>query len=344
MRNYFFFPLAHDINDSLPLEVTSSNSNTQHRSLPLDNMASPILNNDTNIIHENRSTQTENERKDLSLFSLMCNVPFFNALFYPKITNQSLNKILFYYQTYSSFEPLINLKQKIENDIYVYISSIHFGIMNNIPYIGLNDNNIDNQGTLWDDALIASKNINILVMIGGAGGAYTALFNNFEIYYDLLYQFLSNKKFIKGVDLDIEEDVKLEDVKMLINRLNADFGKDFIITMAPVASSMLYDMPGMGNFIYKSLYTSPEGSLINWYNVQCYEECSFNIYDNIIKNGYSSEKIVLGMLGDNLNSKSIIDIKDEIIKIKTTYPNMGGCILWEYSDSKINPIEWAIYM
>ena len=103
------------------------------------------------------------------------------------------------------------------------------------------------------------------------------MFSNFEVYYDLLYKLLNEKRYIKGIDLDIEEGVKLEDVKMLIKRLNKDFGNDFIITLAPVASSMMYDMPGMGDFVYKELHTSSEGELISWYNVQCYEECSFNV-------------------------------------------------------------------
>ena len=90
-------------------------------------------------------------------------------------------------------------------------------------------------------------------MIGGAGGAYTALFSDFETYYSLLYILLNERRYIVGVDLDIEESVKLDDVKKLITRLNKDFGSTFIITMAPVASSMMYDMPGMCDFIYKDL-------------------------------------------------------------------------------------------
>ena len=179
-------------------------------------------------------------------------------------------------------------------------------------------------------------------MIGGAGGAYTALFSNFEVYYNLLYELLNEKRYIKGVDLDIEESIKLDDIKMLIRRLKKDFGDDFIITLAPVASSVMYDMPSMGGFIYKDLNSSPEGGLISWYNVQCYEECSFEIYNSIINNGYTPSKIVIGMLGDSFDSLSFIPVMEEINKIKTKYPNMAGCILWEYGDTHINPIEWGI--
>ena len=69
-----------------------------------------------------------------------------------------------------------------------------------------------------------------------------------------------------GVDLDIEENVSLDNVKMLINRLNLDFGSNFIISMAPLAISLTEDTPGMGGFVYKDLYNSKEGKLITYFN------------------------------------------------------------------------------
>lgn len=237
MRNYLFYPLAdEDIDNVSPLNInTSTTTSTQ---------TSPI-----------NKIQSENK---ISSLSMIYNIPFFNTLFYPsifstkKIHSIGTQKILFYYQTFSSLDTIINLKCKTNADIYVYISSVHFGLENKTPYIGINNNPVNQQGTLWDDALKANENgINIMLMLGGAGGAYTTMFSNFEVYYDLLYKLLNEKRYIKGIDLDIEEGVKLEDVKMLIKRLNKDFGNDFIITLAPVASSMMYDMPGMGDFVYK---------------------------------------------------------------------------------------------
>ena len=54
----------------------------------------------------------------------------------------------------------------------------------------------------------------------------------------MLKNLLESKSFIKGVDLDIEEEVTMQQVKMLIRRLKEDFGQDFILTMAPVSSAM----------------------------------------------------------------------------------------------------------
>jgi hypothetical protein len=253
-------------------------------------------------------------------------------------------KLLYYYQTMSSMDSLIALKNKTFANIYIYISSIHFELnKNKEPTIYINNDTPDNQGELWNDADLAHENgINILFMIGGAGGAYTNLFSDFEAYYKLLYDLLNSKRYIKGVDLDIEETVTIENVKMLITRLKKDFGTDFIVTMAPVASSLTEDTPGMGSFVYKDLFYSEEGKLINWFNVQSYGDYSFEVYNAIVNNGYSPDKIVFGMLGDEYDSNTISNASKEVVKIKTKYPTMGGCILWEYGDTKINPIEWGV--
>ena len=359
MRNYLFYPFQDsNLDDVPPLSVNTTENITHSTSV---------------------STQTSPDRcPKRNIYTGIYNIPFFNSLLFPNIfggdtsgndtsgvdtsSNETspvettpvetspvetspveTTKILFYYQTFSSLDSIINLKLKTDSDIYVYISSVHFGILNKEPYIGINDNPTNKQGSLWDDALKAHENnVNIMLMIGGAGGAYTALFSNFEVYYNLLYELLNEKRYIKGVDLDIEESIKLDDIKMLIRRLKKDFGDDFIITLAPVASSVMYDMPSMGGFIYKDLNSSPEGGLISWYNVQCYEECSFEIYNSMVNNGYTPSKIVIGMLGDSFDSLSFIPVMEEINKIKTKYPNMAGCILWEYGDTHINPIEWGI--
>ena len=44
--------------------------------------------------------------------------------------------------------------------------------------------------------------------------------------------------------------------------------------MAPVQSSLEEDAPGMGGFIYKDLWLSPEGSLIDYFNGQFYGDFS----------------------------------------------------------------------
>ena len=250
----------------------------------------------------------------------------------------SSDKLVLYYQTFSNLNRLINLNQK---NIYIYVSSLHFGTNpNGSFYIHLNDSSPYIQKDLWDDLKKASDaGINILLMLGGAGGAYTTLFQDYEICYQLLKDLIKKYPFIKGIDLDVEEYVSLENIKHLILDLKNDFGDDFIITLAPVQYSLETDSPGMGGFIYKDLYLSEVGKYINWFNVQAYNDYSYAGFSTIVKNGYPSEKIVFGMLGDNVENFNIY--LQEIKKIKDNYSNVSGIMMWEYGDTAINPITWV---
>ena len=78
----------------------------------------------------------------------------------------------------------------------------------------------------------------------------------------------------------------------------------------------------MGGFIYKDLYHSPEGSQIDYFNVQSYGSYSLQVYQDIINNGYPPEKIVMGMIyGQNL---------DSIVKQLKLIKNKNILISWEY--------------
>ena len=131
-------------------------------------------------------------------------------------------KIIIYYQTFCGLDKIIN-NNSTNNITHIHLSSIHFGTdQNNNKYIHLNDYSpYDKTFTkVWDDLEKANNlGIKIILMIGGAGGAFTDLFNDFDIYYNLLYKLIKNKSIIQGIDLDIEENVKLENVKLLINQI-----------------------------------------------------------------------------------------------------------------------------
>ncbi len=254
-----------------------------------------------------------------------------------------MNRIIYYYQTLVDIEPIIISKEVT----HIHLSSIHFGYNDNKPYIHLNDNHPDDPKfyNMWKMIYQASFNKKIILMVGGAGGAYIDLFKNFETFYKMLYQTIITRPFISGIDLDIEENVDIEDVKMLISRIRKDFGKDFIISMAPIQGSMEDDVPGIGGFIYKELYDSEEGSMINYFNVQAYGEYSIEAYDTIIKNGYPSNKIVFGMLSSQYNKDTFIEAMSIISSIKKKYPNFGGVFVWEYFNAPPfykEPIMWAI--
>ena len=236
-----------------------------------------------------------------------------------------MTKVIYYYQTLNGLDKLLDNGYATQ----INLSAIHFGTNNNQPYIHLNNDDPHDPkfNNLWNQLDQAQKqNMKIVLMVGGAGSAYQTLFSDFETYYQLLYNLIKDKPVITGIDLDVEELVKLEDIKMLIKRIRSDFGINFCISMAPIAYSLENDAPGMGGFNYKDLYHSPEGAQIDYFNVQCYGSYSKEVYDDIIHNGYPPSKIIMGMIyGQDINNIIV-----ELDKIKSAYPGFLGVFMWEY--------------
>ena len=187
----------------------------------------------------------------------------------------------------------------------------------------------------------------IMLMMGGAGFAYKELFSDFDTYYPLLKRLITKKSWIRGIDLDVEENTSIENIKMLINQSVKDFvinDNDFIITMAPVSSTMITDGSSFAGFNYKELYNSEEGKYIHWFNTQCYNSFSYDTYESIIKNGYPPEKIVMGMESGQFNESSFNGALEEIKKIKNKYPDFSGVFDWEYLNAppdKTDPSQWS---
>ena len=98
-----------------------------------------------------------------------------------------VNRIIYYYQTFVGLRPILD--QNPIKVTHIHLSSFHFGLdSNNQPYIHLNDFPPDNKRfeNVWEEIKEArQKGIKIIFMIGGAGGAYGALFSNFEVEISL---------------------------------------------------------------------------------------------------------------------------------------------------------------
>lgn len=246
------------------------------------------------------------------------------------------SRIIFYYQTFTGLKSVLHKNTKVT---HIHLSSTHFGVNNdNSLYIHLNDYPPNNG--IFDNVWLEIKQaqelgIKVVLMVGGAGGAFSELFRNFETYYGFLKKLIIEKN-LDGIDLDVEEFVNLNDIQMMIKRINADFGDDFIISMAPVQSSLENDSPGMGSFVYKDLYNSNVGHMIHYFNTQAYFDYSFDSFKQIIENGYPEEKINMGSLSYQ-NSGNCFE---QIQKIKETY-NIGGVFNWEYFDVNPKGNEWA---
>lgn len=252
-------------------------------------------------------------------------------------------RIIYYYQTLNGLDDILNKNTSVT---HIHLASIHFGLdQNNKPYIHLNNNNPYDScfDSVWEQ-LNEAKNlgIKIVLMIGGAGGAYNTLFYNFDVYYKLLIDLIKNKSVIDGVDLDIEEEVDIKDVIRLIEKIKKDLGEESIISMAPIQSALQTDTPGLGGFVYKDLYMEV-GSFIDYFNVQCYNDYSISAYSEIIRNGYPENKIVMGSI-----SSQDVRINCEVVKqLVNKYVNFGGVFNWEYFDSPpddTNPGIWSVWM
>ncbi len=254
-------------------------------------------------------------------------------------------KTIYYYQTFIGLYALMTHAEDID---VIIISSIHFGKdKSGKKEIYLNDNLPTNSiyDTLWlETEKLSAEGCKIMLMMGGAGLAYNELFSDFDVYYPQLLELIRDKSWIQGIDLDIEEDVHIDDVKKLINCLVRDFGEEFIITMAPISSTLQNDGSSMAGFSYKQLYQSKEGKHIHWFNTQCYYSFSFNTYDSIIRNGYPPEKIVIGMESGQYDKDTFVNALSELNKIKEKYPQCGGAYDWEYFNAppdKNDPSQWA---
>ncbi|KAI1419995.1 glycoside hydrolase [Xylaria sp. FL1777] len=97
----------------------------------------------------------------------------------------------------------------------------------------------------------------------------------FDAHYALVNKTITDHGF-DGIDLDIEDgesgcgndSMNLDDTIHLIKQLRADFGPDFITTLAPVSNALL-DEGSVSCFSYKALETHA-ASDISWYNAQFY--------------------------------------------------------------------------
>ena len=264
------------------------------------------------------------------------------------MSNKS-KRIILYYQTLVDLKPLIDLVSKNNNPLVtdITLASIHFGKNDdNSSYIHLNDHspNDDRFKKIFSQlSTLKNKNVNINLLIGGAGTAFNDLFSNYDTYYNLLKQSILNELcFIDGFNLDIEEQVDISDIIKLVKNLKKDFPNKKII-FAPLVESIATDEPGMGRFSYKKLYNEI-GESIDYFNVQCYGEYSLNLYNQMKKNGYPSEKIVMGMLtGQDFNS-----IINEVEKISHEDSRFGGVAVWEYFNappsSPEHPYVWCEIM
>lgn len=185
-------------------------------------------------------------------------------------------RVIVYHQTHHESDggPPISLLPLITNSTgvtHVIIAAIHL----NDPSgnITLNDTPPDHEkfNALWSEAAwLQASGIKVLGMLGGfAKGSFERLDGDdlarFESYYVPLRDVIRSHR-LDGLDLDIEEPTSLPGTIRLIDRLRVDFGPQFIITLAPVATALLPNQPHLSGpaFDYR-LLEQMRGHEIAWY-------------------------------------------------------------------------------
>jgi chitinase len=211
--------------------------------------------------------------------------------------------------------------------------------------------------TVWTEAkVMQAAGVKVMGMIGGAApGAFETWtldsddVSVFEHYYGQLRDTIRAYN-LDGMDIDVEEWFSQEGITRLVERLYADFGKDFIITLAPVASALL-NSGNLSGFDYKVLETS-DGQDIDWYNAQFYngfgDASSTGTFDSIVKNGFKANKVVVGQITTPDNGSGWVDFKtlnNTVTKLRSKYGEIGGIMGWEYFNSapggNSKPWVWA---
>ena len=259
------------------------------------------------------------------------------------------NRVVVYIQTQQNLD---QLPQCYSDLTAINVSSFHFGYdPNGTPYIHLNDNDPNDPvfGAFWNDMEQARKNgVLVIAMLGGAGGAYKTLFQNYNVFYPLFRDMLKAHDF-QGVDLDVEEHVTQSDIEMLINDLKNDFPNDFYITAAPVATSLMTGYDPFSGINWLSL----KGQ-IDWFNVQFYNGfgtlMNTSDYLMIINQGFDPLEIVAGSVTNPADGGGYVPmgvVQNTLLSLNTSFQGqIGGVMGWEYynaldNSEQVNPPGWC---
>lgn len=273
-------------------------------------------------------------------------------------------RVVCYHQThydpegeYVSILPLLTEASEVVGITHLILAAIH---LNHKPGdISLNDDPPDaaRNTLLWEEVQIFQDvGVRVLGMLGGAAqGSFARLDQSdaeFDSYYHPLRDMVRQHGF-DGLDLDVEEEMSLAGMIRLVDRLKADFGPSFIITMSPVATA-LQGQPHLSGFDYEALEVM-RGASIDFYNVQFYNNwgqlSDVLGYSAILRQGWLPEKVVLAVLTNPGNGHGWIpldDIQRTLAALAQCNPRFGGVAGWEYFNSmpgdRQRPWEWAEVM
>ena len=270
-------------------------------------------------------------------------------------------RVVCYHQThynknddFVSALPLVTECEDIISCSHLIIAAIH---LNERPGdITLNNDPPDapKHDPLWEEVkVLQDVGIKVLGMLGGAAkGSFTRLDRSdavFEEFYVPLRDVIRAHA-LNGLDLDVEEKMSLAGIVRLIDRLKADFGQAFIITLSPVATA-LQGLRHISGFDYEALEVM-RGSSIDCYHVQFYNNWGrlqdLSGMNAILRRGWKPEKVVVGVLTNAANGHGFIPFEELrwiLVALRQYVPKFGGVMGWEYFNSvpggEDRPWEWA---
>ncbi len=249
-----------------------------------------------------------------------------------------------YYQTQFDGDRYVSPKSLTDNGAPVtdvLVGALH---LNSPTDVRLND---DPPGDgkfsrMWSDlAAMQGSGVRVIGMVGGAApGSFERLDTEFDSYYPALKNVIDTYH-LDGVDLDVEEKMSLQGMEKLIGQLRADYGPEFTITLAPVASA-LSGGPNLSGFSYEDLYRD-KGSDISWFNAQFYngfgDASDTADFDAIVDKGIiPAEKISVGALTNPANGGSghvdVPTLQDTLRQLGEKHTSFGGVTGWEYFNAE----------
>lgn len=196
--------------------------------------------------------------------------------------NPLLPRLVIYYQTThnkTTGAPISMLPLVTEKHIaltHLIVCSFH---VNAGGVVHLNDYPPETQlfDVMWAETeVLRDAGVRIMGMVGGAApGSFSAETldstdpETFAYYYGQLADVIRQYR-LQGLDIDVEQPMSLRGIVRLVRALRADFGPEFDITLAPVASALMRGgWANLSGFNYTELETIV-GSEIAWYNAQFY--------------------------------------------------------------------------
>ncbi|KDR77503.1 hypothetical protein GALMADRAFT_138605 [Galerina marginata CBS 339.88] len=219
---------------------------------------------------------------------------------------------------------------------HLIVGGFDLTLDNNTEKVVLNDISLDDSSLtkMWIDIARSIKK----------------LLENFTGYYKPVSSCITDRS-LDGIDLVLATSDDYKTVVKLIKQLKADFGEEFIITLAPEPNE-LKGKSGYSGFDYRGLEKN-YGAKIDWYNVQFYETLKNTADYEAVVTGcpLDPSRIVAGIHTNSAIGSTFVKldtIKSTVRKLLKKYGNrFGGVLASDYYKSEPNtdePWTWAVVM